>query len=170
MYRLRSFFAIFLTVLVLYSWSIVSVSAKNTADMGFVEYQTEASINFEEIIEVVLTNHDSGHYYTQRLYRINDYNANVSVPVGVYSVMARVINDSEDTLAGYTVICLTDEVEVKNLHSATVISLRVDQFTCGDVSGGATSYVAPDEETFSSDHPVFDTTGEETFERYPLWK
>lgn len=107
-----------------------------TEEMGFVEYNTQASINFEEVVEVVLTNAESGHYYTHKLYRINDYYGNFTVPFGTYSVSARVITEEEETLSQYSVACLTEKIEVKNQNIAVPITLRVDEFALGDVTGG----------------------------------
>lgn len=118
-----------------------------TEEMGFVEYQTEASINFEEIVEVVLVNEETSHYYTHRLYRINDYVANFSVPLGTYSVSARVITEYEEELRQYDVVCLTEKVVVANQNIAVPIQLRVDEFALGDVSGGDGGEADPTEPT-----------------------
>lgn len=104
-------------------------------DMGFVEFQTEASINFNEIVEVVLVNEETGHYYTQRLYRINNYNANISVPFGTYSLTAKVVGEDEAQMTQYAVVCEPERVVIEALNVAVPVGLRVDEFAMGDVNG-----------------------------------
>ena len=120
---------------VLFSTSFSTVSADEiTEQMGFVEYQTDASINFDQVIEVILINKDTGDYTTHRLYRANDYLANFSVPFGTYSVQASVIKSS-NTANSYLVYGMPKEIVVQNAHSAILIPLCIEEFIGTDVSG-----------------------------------
>lgn len=123
----KGFFVMLLAMIFFVCNGFVSVFAAPTAqEKGFVEYQTEASINFNEIIEVVLTDKETGYYYTHSLYRVNDYAGNLSVPFGTYSVSAQVISENEPDMAQYSIVCLNDEIVVQNTHLAVPIKLKVN--------------------------------------------
>lgn len=125
---LKNLMATFLLFSIFTCNGILPVSAAVVKQQnGFVEYQTEASINFNEIIEVVLTDKETGYYYTHELYRVNDYAGNLSVPFGTYSVNAKVLTDTDT--AQFSVMCLTDEVVIDNGSLAVPIRLRVDVAT-----------------------------------------
>lgn len=125
---MKKILCLVLALLMLLSGTILSVAAE-TKETGFVEYETDVSINFHEIIEVTLTDNNTGYYYTHELYRINDYAGNFSVPFGTYSVSAKIISETGSPLSQYSVLCPGDEVVVKSDRIAVPISLTVNIFT-----------------------------------------
>lgn len=104
-------------------------AAPQSQEQGFVEYETEASINFNEVIEVTLTDKETGYYYTHSLYRANNYIANKSLPLGTYLISAKVISDTNEDVGGYVVVCPEHEIVVENTRSAVLIPLRVEIFS-----------------------------------------
>lgn len=114
----------------------VGASAHSVSEYGgFVEYQVDASINFEDIIQVTLTDQDSGETQVHELYRINDYAANFAVPFGVYTVTTEVISaNSGEVVTGMVARCITDEIIVASEKIAVPIVIAVD-WVDGDVSG-----------------------------------
>lgn len=128
--------SLFVFVIVFISGCFFSVSARpagaETA-VGFIEFQTQASINFQEQIEVVLTNKETGEEFSYRLLRANDYNGNLAVPFGVYTVSTELLQATESNTI-CNIVCSVTEIDVKNPYNATLVSIRVDEFTSVDVS------------------------------------
>ena len=122
-------FCVMFYVLLFLSIGSLSAAAAEAQKKGFVEYQTEASINFNEIIEVVLTDKETGYYYTHNLYRVNDYTANPSMPFGTYTVGAQVISDTGSDTAQYSVVCSDKEIIVNNVGIAVPIKLKIEIFS-----------------------------------------
>lgn len=140
MKKCRFFLVVLASLVFCLSGSLVSVSATEVSQKGFVEYQTEASINFKEVIEVILTDKETGNYYKQMLYRINDYKANASVGFGTYTVQVRVVDASDPSieLSQYVAVCSVEEITVMNARVAVPISIRIEEFIMTDVSDEAT--------------------------------
>lgn len=109
-------------------------AATGIEEKGYVEYQTDVSINFTEVIEVVLTDKEKGYYYTHALYRTNDYCANFSIPLGKYSVSAKVISDRGNDVSNYEVVYLGEDIVVESTRIAVPIQLRVDIWTAVETS------------------------------------
>ena len=138
MVKILNRISLFLGVFILLSFGSISVFAHEvSSETGFVEYQTEASINFSENIVITLTDKETGYYYTHELYRINDYSGNFSVPFGTYSVEAKVSVVSGESFVSYDVIGFPSEISVSVSSVAVLIPLRVEEFT-------ATNVVVPD--------------------------
>ena len=110
-------------------------SSPSKNEVGFVEFQTSASINFNEIIEVVLTDTETGYYYTHQLYRINDYTANPSIPFGTYTVTATVVSSAGLDVSNYDVVCLDNEITIDSPRIAVPVRLRVEIWTPVEPSG-----------------------------------
>lgn len=129
-------FGCFLCAVMMMFAAVFPVAAtSNLKDQGFVEYQVDASINFEEVIEVKLQNQETGETYTHQLYRVNDYAANFSVPFGVYIVSAQVLSmNSGQIVSDAVATCLTELVVVESDSIAVPLKIRIDEFTAGDVS------------------------------------
>lgn len=113
-------------------------------ETGFVQCYTKASINFEEVIEFTLTNKETGETITKRLYWINEYEGNFSVPFGTYSVSAKVVVESGFAGGYYEVICSPEEITVNKTNLAEALGFRVEEIAAGDVSDGSWSDPALD--------------------------
>lgn len=126
----------FLCAVVIMFAAVYPVSAtSNLEDQGFVEYQVDASINFEEVIEVTLQDQETGEIYKHQLYRVNDYAANFSVSFGVYTVSAEVLSmNSGQVVSDAVATCLTELIAVDNASIAVPVDIRIDEFAVGDVS------------------------------------
>lgn len=131
-FKLRG--CVILLAMFLFANSLSVFAVPVSAETGYVEYATAASINFEEIIEVTLTEKETGHYYTHFLYRENDYAANKAVPFGTYTITTRVVTDQEETITGYDVVSSPEEVTVTASTLAVPISLQVEIYNSIDLS------------------------------------
>lgn len=131
---------------------------------GFVEFQTDASINFEEVIEVVLTDQENDLYYSHRLYRINDYGGTLVLPFGTYTVTAKVIANSGEILPNYAAVCLTEEVIIEDGYRAIPISLRVDEFINADVNSSSEESLIEQEEDFIEISEIEESEAEDSLE------
>ena len=132
-----------LALLVVFFAGSTVVSAKEE-ETGFVQCYTKASINFEEAIEFTLTNKETGETITKRLYWINEYEGNFSVPFGAYAVSAKVVVESGFGGGYYEVICSPEEITVNKTNLAEVLGFRVEEIAAGDVSDGSWSDPALD--------------------------
>lgn len=129
-------------------------------ETGFVQCYTKASINFEEVIEFTLTNKETGETITKRLYWINEYEGNFSVPFGTYSVSAKVIVESGWGGGFYEVICSPEEITVNKTNLAEALGFRVEEIAAGDVSDGTRPDPTPGSD--SQEDPSFSDTPDDT--------
>lgn len=114
--------------------AVVSAEEENS---GFIQCHTKASINFEEVVEFTLTNKETGETITKRLYWVNEYEGNFSVPFGTYSVSATVVVESGWAGGTYEVICSPEEITVNKSRLAESLGFRVEEIAAGDVSEDA---------------------------------
>lgn len=122
--------SLLLLVVLVGTLGFVSVTAATgIEEKGFVEYHTEASINFTEVIEVQLTDKQKGYCYTHSLYRANDYFANISIPLGEYTVSAKVVSNKGLKTDNYDVVYLGEDIVIDSTNIAIPIRLRVDIVT-----------------------------------------
>ena len=142
---------------VFFAGSMVVAAEEET---GFVQCYTKASINFEEVIEFTLTNKETGETITKRLYWINEYEGNFSVPFGTYSVSAKVVVESGFGGGYYEVICSPEEITVNKTNLAEALGFRVEEIAAGDVSDGTRPDPTPGSD--SQEDPCFSDTSEDT--------
>lgn len=98
----------------------------NEEATGYVEYKVNASVNFTDVVSVTLTNIETGAMYTHDLYQINEYEGNFAVPMGTYSVYARVIFEEAPDATAYSVVCSENRISVNNPQLATLLELTVN--------------------------------------------
>lgn len=156
-----------LTSLVIGGMLCSNVLAVTQVGNGFVEYHTEASINFNEVIEVTLKDKENDYYYTHSLYRVNNYEANMSIPLGTYSITAAVVSDTGGDVSQYEVSYPEEDIVVKSTRSAVPIVLKVEILTGvaispDDYSG---SSELEDEDTSTSSAVSSEDTASETDEK-----
>ena len=128
---LKRILLVVLSVLLLLSSFSAAVFAE---EMGFVEYQTEASINFNEVIVITLVEKETGYFYEHKLHRVNDYTGNMSIPFGTYTMNARVVSTTSADVSQYFVSFPTEELIIRNETVAVPIVLKVEILTGTDTS------------------------------------
>lgn len=128
---LKRILLVVLSVLLLLSSFSAAVFAE---EMGFVEYQTEASINFNEVIIITLVEKETGYFYEHELHRINNYTGNMSIPFGTYTMNARVVSTTGEDVSQYFVSFPSEELVIQNETVAVPIVLKVENLTGIDTS------------------------------------
>lgn len=167
---LKRLFIFVLVLMLLMNCFVSFVGAANDEKQGFVDYQINASINFNETIKVVLTDKNTGYYYNHFLYRTNDYTGNMSIPFGTYLIEAEVVSDSDNAALVYEIDYPKEDIVINNAKLAVPIPLTVNIFSEIDVSGPShtvenpVSEQTPDGTVIGStpDATIFDTQNETT--------